>query len=205
MKKSKGPGPLIGKTLSSLLSVFITENGLYQNWEKETFPFHYKDWQGRGSQQLPPETIRNILDSFFSSERGDSFSLFYQMDYKKTYIGKNLLPEGQDLYLKFYQLTEAPMKIRLRNVFRRSLARKGFNLYYPLKEKGVNSVVPLFYVRKKAQLIPDSAIYASYASESNQTLDRLAEKKVGPEKWFRLIRDLGTYVGDLMSKGVLYG
>jgi hypothetical protein len=205
IETSKRPGTLILETLTSLFSVLITENGLFNHWKKETSPFRYKDWQGRISHRLSEETARDILDCFLSSGRPRYFSLFYQSDYKKTYRGKNLLPDEREIYLKFYQLSEAPRKIRIRNVFRRSLARKGFNLYYPLKEKGVKTVDPLFYIRKKGGLIPDAAIYVSYALESNQTLDHLMVEKVGSEKWSRLLMDLGGYVGALVAKGILYG
>jgi len=190
--------------LSSLISWFRTDNALYGSMKGCSAAIRHGYWRGRRSEYLTEEETHSIL-SCFLSRREKHFSLFSVSDYKDTYIGKNLLPGGRDVYLKLYRIKDAPRRIRLRNVLRRCLARKSFVLFYELKKKNVRAVLPLFYVRKQGGWIPEEAIFASAGAGSDRTIKLLLALPLAEEKRKRMLLNLGSYLADLQCKGILYG
>lgn len=190
--------------LSVYLSRILTENGLFRAWKKHISPLNFKDWKGIRSNYLSEEEAVRILAAFLY-RRDENFFLFFRSDYKYTYIGRNLLKDGKEIYLKHYKVYEAPAKIRWRNIFRKTIARKGLNLYYVLKEKGIGAVCPLFYTYTSEGIVPHEAIFASRSAESNKTLEVTLKEGLEKEKLYILIRDLGTYIGTLHTKGILHG
>ena len=174
-------------------------------WVGEATPFSIEGWKGRYDNSILGETVKQIFTTFFSQDRQKTFKLFFTSDYKYTYIGQDLLLDGRDVYLKYYRVCQAPSKIRLRNLLRGTIARKGMNLYYPLKQKGIEAVQPLFYAMGKKVIIPDEAIFASASAGSNETLEPVLHKMKEEGNLLSLVKALGSYVGYLHRQRVLYG
>ncbi len=189
---------------SSCISWFRTDNALYGSMKSRTEAIKHDNWKGRRSEYLTQREAHNILSCFFS-RREECFSLLSISDYKDTYIGKNLLQGCHDVYLKFYRVKDAPVRIRIRNILRRCLARKSFAAFYELKKKNIKAVLPLFYVMEQGSWISDRVIFASVGADSNQTVERLLTFPLAYEQKEQMMLGLGSYVAGLQSRGILYG
>ena len=187
-----------------LISQFLAENGLYRRWKRDTVPFYLSGWRGRRDWSISQETVNRIISTFSSGKRKGHFSLFFTSDYKYTYIGYDLLPDGQEIYLKHYRVSEAPRIIRFRNLLRRALAKKAMSAYYILREMEIETVKPLCYARREKVPVPDEAVFVSVAASRNVTLERVLQEEKGPGL-VSLARSLGSYIGELHKKGVLHG
>lgn len=190
--------------LSSCIAWFRTDNALYGGMKSHTETIKHDRWKGKRSEYLTKEEVHNIL-SCFLSRREECFSLLSFSDYKDTYLGKNLLPGGHDVYVKFYRVKDAPLRIRIRNILRRCLARKSFVAFYELKKKNIKAVLPLFYVIEQGSWISDRVIFASFGAESNRTVERLLALPLAYEKKEQMMLDLGSYIARLQFRGILYG
>lgn len=189
---------------SSCISWFRTDNALYGSMKSHTEAIKHDNWKGRRSEYLTEEEAHNILSCFFSRTE-ECFSLLSISDYKDTYLGKNLLLGGHDVYLKFYRVKDAPVRIRIRNILRRCLARKSFVAFYELKKKNIKAVLPLFYVMEQGSWISDRVIFASVGAGSNRTVEGLLALPLAYEKKEQMMLNLGSYMAGLQFRGVLYG
>jgi len=191
-------------TIISCLSWFITDNGFCTGTDNYAFPVHYGNWQGKISRYISVEEAEHILSCFLSESKDNFFSLFYVSDYKDTYIGKNLLQNGENIYLKRYRLRDASKEVRRRNILRRCLAKKSFNAFYQLNKKGIKAVSPLFYVMRKGRWIAEDVILVNKGSSSNHTVKSVMADLAGKEELHLLAMNLGYYVARLQSKGILF-
>lgn len=189
---------------SSCISWFRTDNALYGSVNGHTEAIRHGNWKGRKSEYLTEEETHNILSCFFS-RREECFFLLSVSDYKDTYLGKNLISGGRDVYLKFYRVKDAPVQIRIRNILRRCLARKSFAVFYELKKRNVRAVLPLFYVREKGNWISDRVIFASIGADSSCTVEYILAHPIDYKKKEKMMLDLGSYVAGLQFRGILYG
>ena len=189
---------------SSCISWFRTDNALYGSMRGRTKAIKHDNWKGRKSEYFTGKETHNILNCFFL-RREKYFSLSSVSDYKDTYVGKNLLLGGQDVYLKVYRVKDAPIRIRIRNILRRCLARKSFVAFYELKKKNIKAVLPLFYVMEQGSWISDRVIFASIGADSNRTVEGLLALPLAYEKKEQMMLNLGSYMAGLQFRGVLYG
>ncbi|MDX9786796.1 MAG: hypothetical protein RBT11_08465 [Desulfobacterales bacterium] len=191
-------------SISCRIAIFRTDNGLYGEWKNKTSPFSIKGWRGRRDHSISDIEVEKMLEAFFSEERNAFFTPFYASDYKHTYVSGSVLSQNKDVYLKHYKVHEAPLKIRARNLLRRTLAKKAMCAYYRLKEMGIDAVEPLFYARREGLFIPREAVFASLSTGTNQTLAAVLQREHQKGELLPLVRALGAFMGDLHRKGVLY-
>lgn len=190
--------------LSSWISWFRTDNALYGSMRGRAESIKHDNWEGRRSEYLTEKEAHNILNCFFL-RREKCFSLPSVSDYKDTYVGEKLLLGRQDVYLKYYRVKDAPIRIRIRNILRRCLARKSFVAFYELKKRNIKAVLPLFYVREQGSWISGRVIFASVGADSNRTVEGLLALPLAYEKKEQMMLNLGSYMAGLQVRGILYG
>lgn len=150
---------------------FMTKNGLFGEWKKYSASFATDKWWGYCDKSYKEEIVLDILDKF-NNDREHFFELFHSSTYKDTYISDKFLPNAT-IYLKHYRVFDAEYKkseIIKRNLFRRNLAKKAYNLYYTLKKRGIRSVEPLFYAGVQGSFISKEAILVTIGTSETITL-----------------------------------